>query len=453
MDSRRRLGRDFWLYFGGQVGSQLGSKVTLFALPLVVYKLTGSATNLALTTVSEFLPYLLFGLILGAVVDRVDRKRWMIGVDLARGASLAALPILAAFGLLRVEYIYLVGFVQSTLGIVFDSGEFAAIPSLVATDDLVTANGRILAVNQGTGIVGPALAGALVAVMAPVDLLYVDAASFGLSALTLAAIRASFNAGDAPAGDAAGSANLLRSLLHDVREGLAYVWHHPVLRAISIMMALINFFGSSAYTQLVLFAKRVFAASDQQVGWLFAAGSAGVVLVGLSAGWLRRRMSFPVVALGALVVSGLCMTAMAYSPWFWLALLLWAANNGFGLLLNVNTGALRQAIVPNHLLGRIMSIAGVLAWSAIPLGALAGAAVIRATGDVAAVYAGMGLLTAAIAAAFAFSPIRHGERYLAEATAAKEERDRGDGAPAGLAPSLPADEAAAVRAAEPRSGP
>jgi hypothetical protein len=144
---------------------------------------------------------------------------------------------------------------------------------------------------------------------------------------------------------------------------------------------------------------------------------------------------------------------MAYSPWYWLAVPLWAANTGFGLLLNINTGALRQAIVPNHMLGRIMSIAGVLAWSAIPLGALAGAAVIRATGDVAAVYAGMGLLTAGIAAAFAFSSIRHGERYLAEARAAKERQDRGDGAPAGLAPSLPSDDAAAVRAAEPQSGP
>jgi hypothetical protein len=164
-------------------------------------------------------------------------------------------------------------------------------------------------------------------------------------------------------------------------------------------------------------------------------------------------MSFPVVALGALVVSGLCLTGMAYSPWFWLAVVLWAAQNGFGLLLNINTGALRQAIVPNHLLGRIMSIAGVLAWSAIPLGALAGAAVIRATGDVAAVYAGMGLLTAAIAAAFAFSPIRQGERYLAEAKAAKDRAAGAEGAPAGIAPPLPAQDAAAVRAAEPQSGP
>jgi MFS family permease len=445
MRRRQGLGRDFWLYFGGQVGSQLGSKFTIFALPLVVYKLTGSPTNLALTTVSEFLPYLLFGLLLGAVVDRVDRKRWMIGVDLARGLSLAALPILAAFGLLRVEYIYVVGFVQSTLGIVFDSGEFAAIPSLVATDDLVTANGRIMAVNQGTGVVGPALAGALVAVMSPVDLLFVDAASFGLSALTLAAIRTSFNAEPAPA-QAGAEPSVVRSLMSDVREGLVYVWHHPVLRSISIMMALINFFVSTADTQLVLFAKRVFAATDQQVGWLFAAGSAGVVVVGLSAGWLRRRLSFPVVALGALVVSGLCLSGMAYSPWFWLALTLWAASQGFGLLLNVNTGALRQAIVPNHLLGRIMSIAGVLAWSAIPLGALAGAAVIRATDDVAAVYAGMGILTALIAAAFWFSPIRHGERYLAEARAARDAAAE----VGSIEPPLPTAEAASKRAGEPQ---
>jgi hypothetical protein len=135
---------------------------------------------------------------------------------------------------------------------------------------------------------------------------------------------------------------------------------------------------------------------------------------------------------------------MAYSPWFWLALVLWAGNNGFGLLLNINTGSLRQAIVPNHLLGRVMSIAGVLAWSAIPLGALAGAAVIKATDDVAVVYFGMGISTAVIAAAFWFSPIRHGERYLAEAKAAKEAGS--------VEPSLPVADAASVRADEPQAG-
>lgn len=424
------LGRDFWLYFCGQGVSQLGTSFTGFALPLLVFRLTGSATDLAFTMAANFVPYLLFGLVLGAVVDRVDRRRMMIAVELARGAVIAVLPLLYLAGDLQVGHVYAVAFVQSTLGILFDAGEFAAIPSLVGTDDLVAANGRVMASNQAGQVLGPVLAGALVATVPPAELLFFDVATFGVSALTLLAIRRSFNEVE-PERAAAGAGGVVARVARDVREGLGFVWRHPVLRAISLMMALINFVSVSAATQLVLFGKTVLDLSDSRVGWMFAAGSAGIVLVGLSAGWLRRRMTFPVVALGALVVSGLALTAMAYARWYPLVLVLWAATNGFGLLLNINTGALRQAIVPNHLLGRVMSVAGVLAWSAIPLGALAGAAVIDATGDVVAVYAGMGLLTAGIAAAFAFSPIRHGERYLAEAKAAKAakaaEAAKGDG--------------------------
>ena len=83
----RTLGRDFWVYFAGQTLSELGGSFTLFALPLLVYKLTHSATNLAITTVADFSPYLLFGLILGAIVDRADRRRLMMRTDLARGWS------------------------------------------------------------------------------------------------------------------------------------------------------------------------------------------------------------------------------------------------------------------------------------------------------------------------------------------------------------------------------
>jgi hypothetical protein len=106
---------------------------------------------------------------------------------------------------------------------------------------------------------------------------------------------------------------------------------------------------------------------------------------------------------------------MALVGRYWAAVALWAVASGFGLLLNINTGALRQAIVPSSMYGRVISVASVLAWSAVPLGALAGAAVIRATGSVSGVYAGAGGLTALIALAFAFSPIRDGDRYLADA--------------------------------------
>ncbi len=426
---RRTLGRDFWLYFSGQLISQVGSSFTLFALPLLVFKLTHSATNLALTTAANFVPYLLFGLVLGALADRVNRKRMMLLTDLGRAAVIVVLPVLALSGALRVEDIYAVAFVQSTLGILFNCGEFAAIPSLVGRDDLVAANGRIMATNSAGQILGPILAGVLVTLMSPADLLFFDAASFVVSAASLAAIRRSFNAAGRPGLASAGVASArVASLLRDVRAGLHYVWSQPVLRTISLMMALINFVASTENSQLVLFAKRVLGASDSEVALLFAAGAAGVVVVSISAGPIRRRLSFAVTALGALVISGLAVTAMALIGSYPAALVLWAASSGFGLLLNINTAALRQAIVPDEMYGRVVSIAQVLAWSAIPLGALAGAAAIQLSGSVAGVYAATGALTALIALSFAFSPVAHGDRYLAaaagtapasEATAAK----------------------------------
>src|ERR1700683_2011861 len=241
-EAQARLGRDFWLYFSGQAVSQLGGSFTMFAMPLLVFKLTHSATNLALTTVAEFVPYLLFGLLLGAVVDRFDRKRLMLASDIAQALVIAVIPVLALSGSLRVADIYAVTFVQSTLGIIFNCGEFAAIPSLVGERVMVTATARIMATNNAGQILGPGLAGALVAFIPVADLLFVDAGSFLVSSACLALVRCSFTAA-APAGRPAGSA--IRALLADVREGLAYVWSNPVLRSISIMMALINFLAKT----------------------------------------------------------------------------------------------------------------------------------------------------------------------------------------------------------------
>src|SRR5437660_438151 len=150
-----RLSSDFWKYWTGQTISNLGSSITLFALPLLVYKLTGSAINLGLSAAANTLPYLLFGLVLGAWTDRVNRKRMMIFTDIARALIIALIPVLARLGTLNVWWIYAVGFVHSTLTICFESGQFAAIPNLVNQDDLVTANGRIQASYSGASILGP----------------------------------------------------------------------------------------------------------------------------------------------------------------------------------------------------------------------------------------------------------------------------------------------------------
>lgn len=408
MTSRRA---DFWKFWLGQTISQLGSSFTAFALPLLVYKLTGSAVNLAVATAAYFLPYLLFGLLIGAWVDRVDRKRMMIAVDLGRALVIATIPALSYADALSVWWIYAGAFLTATLTIAFDSGQFAAVPNLVDRDDLVTANGRLQASFAAATVAGPLTAGLMLAIVDVETIFLVDAASFVLSAVSLALVRTSFNPEEPPE---------RKHILRDVTEGLRYVLGHPVLRNISLMMALVNFVAASTYAQLVLFGKVELGLTDTEVGLLFAAGSAGIVVLGLAAGPIRRRLSFSVAALGALMLNGLLIVAFSFNDAFVPALVLWGAAAGLGLFFNINTTALRQQIVPGHMLGRVVSIAGVLAWSAIPAGTLIGGWVIEATGDVAAVYAGIGLLVFVIAAAFRFTALGHAEDYLPAPAAAAD---------------------------------
>jgi MFS family permease len=408
---RPRVSADFAKFWLGQTISNLGSSVTLFALPLLVFKLTGSPLNLGVTMATSFVPYLLFGLVIGAWVDRLDRKRLMIATDVARAVLIAVIPLLADAGQLSVGWIYAVAFLQSTLTIAFDSAEFAAIPSLVSSkDDLVTANGRIQASYSAAQVAGPLLAGLLIAVVAVQQVFWVDALSFLLSAASLALVRRRFNV--ERAGEEGEAAPRRRAIFRDVADGLRYVLSHPVLRSISAMMAIINLVSSTVYAELVLFAKERLAATDTEVGVLYSAGSIGVVALSLAAGRLRRRLPFSKVALGALIVDGALILAMSMTRWYWLALPFWALSSGSGILFNINTGSLRQQIVPNELLGRVISIAGVLAWSAIPLGTLLGGYVIERTGDVALVYGVIGGLVIAVALLFSLSPIGHAERYL-----------------------------------------
>jgi MFS family permease len=243
----------------------------------------------------------------------------------------------------------------------------------------------------------------LVALVPLADLMLVDASSFAISAAGLALIRTRFNA--------AGRAAPTR-IREDIVAGLRYVLGHPVLRAISLMMAMVNFFAATIGAQLVLFAKSQLAANDTQVGFLYSAGSVGVIALSLLAGPLRARWSFSRVALGALMLAGCVELALAFTTSYWLALPLWALSSGLGILFNINTSSLRQAIVPNEMLGRVMSIAGVLAWSAIPLGAFLGGWAIERTGNVALVYAVLSVITILIPLVFSQTALGHAESYL-----------------------------------------
>lgn len=227
--------------------------------------MTGSALNLALASAATSLPGLLFGLLIGAWVDRVDRKQLMICADLARAVVIASIPLLALWNWFPIWWSYAVGFVNTTLAICFGFVRVTAIARLVTHDNLVTANGRMSASFAATGVIGPLLAGYLVALMPTSRLLLFDAASFLISAALLARITSSFNV----------TTVREQITLYDIVEGLRYVLQHPGLRAIAAIAALVNFVDVTIGTQIVLFVKEWLQASDSQLGLFYAAESLG----------------------------------------------------------------------------------------------------------------------------------------------------------------------------------
>ena len=401
----RDYSTDFWKLLVGQTVSSLGSSFTLFALPLLVFKLTNSAIALALMTVAEYIPFLLFGLAIGVWVDRIDRKRVMIFDDVDHAIILCSVPLLSVIGLLSVWWIYAVGFISSTLWICFNTAEFATVPSLVRKADLVTANGRLQASYSAATVTGPLLAGLLVALVPVHTLLLFDAFSFLLSALAVSLIGVRL--------DAVNEKNRRsKGLFDEVAEGLSFILGHPVLRSTCFLMALVNGVGFTVYAQLVLYAKERLGASDTQVGLLYAAGSIGMVVLALAAGPLRRHLSFSKAMLSAPMLGGILIVLLASTRWYWTALVLWASIWGLVVFFDINTNTLIQTVVPEHLLGRVRSAVSVLSWSAIPLGTLVGGVAIERTQNVALVYDAIGAIVTVSALVFTFTAVGHADRHL-----------------------------------------
>ena len=409
---------DFWKFWTGQTISTLGSSFTSFALPLLIFKLTGSSLNLALTVTATVLPYLLFGLVIGAWVDRVNRKRLMVVTDLARALVIASIPLASVQGLLSVWWIYAVAFLSSALTICFDAANFAALPSLVRQEDLVTANGRVQAGYSTARVGGPLLGGLLIIVVPLPMLLLIDAVSFLISAGSLVLISTSFNT--TPDGRKATT-----SLRQDIAEGLRYMLKHAMLSWIILLLLLVNFILPTSNAQLVLFAKQWFAASDTQIGLLYAGGSFGTVIFSLAAGRFRKRWSLGTIALGALMMEGVFTAMAAVTQRYWVLLLVWALRGGEDILFTINVYSLVQTAVPNQLLGRVITVARVLTWSTASLGALLGGLAIERTNHVALVYAVIGLLIFGITLTFFLTPLGHSERYLAKDEPAQRQVEDG----------------------------
>ncbi len=391
-----RLGRDFGRFWVGQTVSALGSSFTLFALPLLVFKLTGSPMSLAATLAAGFLPYPLLGLAIGAWSDRLDRRRLMIGADIGRALVVATIPVLSLSGHLSVWFVYPLAFAQTALAIAFDAGQSAAVQRLVAREQLVLANGRLQAASSAVQLLGPPLAGAVMLLLPLESVLIGDSLSFIVSAFSLGLIRTRF--GDRKRGrDARPAENRLRA---EIAEGLRFVLSVPVIRNISLMLAAATFFYAAAASELVFFAKERLGAGDSQIGLIFGAGSLGGLIMALAAPALSRRLGFAARTFGAAATKGVLLVCLAAVSQFWLGTAVWLLVLGSATLFGISSETIRQTLVPNELLGRVRSITSVISWSLMPLGAILGGVLVELSGSPSLLFACAGLGIAVSASVF-----------------------------------------------------
>jgi len=342
--------------------SNLGDGVVVTAFPLLAASISSSPQAVAGMTAVATLPWLLFGLPAGVVVDRVNRVRLMWMVDLARAAAVAALGLLILNDNTNLLSLYAVVFVLGVAETLFDSAAMAVVPGVVESESLERANGRLFAgqltANQ---FVGPPLGALLFGVATSLPPL-VDAVTFLVSAVLLTGLRVHKET----------VVSERRSLMVELREGLSWVLQNHNIRTLAIGAGVINLAHTGAMAVLVLFATVVLGLPEIGYGALFVLAAVGALAGSLTASRVANRfgrrptvlgsvaaMAASLVAIGvtrSVVATGLGMLVMGVGAEFW----------------NVVAVSYRQTATPDRLLGRVMSAYRFIAYGSFPLGALLG---------------------------------------------------------------------------------
>ena len=362
---------DFLKLWAGQTISAFGSQVTLLALPLTAALQLGAGPGeMGLLRAAQQAPFLLFGLVAGVWVDRVRRRPTLIAAELGRMALLAAIPLAAAFGVLRIEQLYVLGFVVGTLTLFFTVAYVSFLPAVVGRDQLVEANSKVMMTGQVAQVAGPSLAGALVQIVTAPMAIILDALSFGMSALLMGLNRTREPA-PRPAAER-------RSTWAEIGEGLRFVWSDRSVRALAIAGGVANLFGGALGAVYILYVTRELGITPAMLGVIMATGGAGGVLGALVAArvvwWLGLGPTLTwALLLGA---ADLLIPLAGMAPQ--LAVPLLAASGVLGsfggIIFSVHGQSLLQAMTPEHMLGRMNATARVIIAGAWPLGALLGGA-------------------------------------------------------------------------------
>jgi MFS family permease len=378
------LGGAFWRLWTSSGLSNLADGVAKIALPLIAVQFTRSPTLIAGLTFALTLPWLLFALPAGVLADRLDRRRAMIGANLARASLFGALVLAVTTDVASIWILYLVAVGIGIAETLYDTSAQSILPQIVDRPLLSRANGRLYAVEFAANeFVGPPLGGVLVAA-GTVVAVAAPGALWMVAVVALMLVPGRFRV-ERP------EPTTMRA---DVVEGLRFLWRHRVLRTLALIVGGFNLAANGAFALLVLYAvgpSSTLGLSEPAFGALLTS----IALGSLVGSFLAERVQARVGRARSLLVgfvAGACSIAIPGLTTRPHLIAIGFFIGGIGIVIaNVVTVSLRQTITPDRLLGRVNSGYRLLAWGSRPIGAAAGGLLAEVLG-LRAVFLAMGAL-------------------------------------------------------------
>ncbi len=387
--TRRPLGPAFARLLGAGAISALGDGISLAAGPLLVASVTRSPVLVAGAAFVQQLPWLLFSLVAGAYVDRLDRRRLLVLVHVGLAVVTGVLALAVVLGSATLPIIYLALFALGTGETLSRNAGGAAVPVVVERADLARANARVYAsFTLGTQLIGPPL-GAALFLLSPATPFAFDALSFLVAALLLRQVRAL-------AGRAASTGASMRS---DIRDGLAWLWRHRLLRLVAICICVMNLTFGGTMAVFVLYAREQLGLGPQGYGLLLSVSAVGGLLGARIVPALELRFGVAALLRAGLLVEAATQLALGLTHQAWVAAAVMLVFGVHATVWGVVTMSLRHRVVPDALRGRTSGVYLLFSAGGMAVGAGLGGVVAEA-GGISAPYllaaAGVALLAAVV---------------------------------------------------------
>ncbi len=349
--------RDYVLLWSGQTVSSLGSGVSQLAFPLLVLALTHSPAQAGIASALRTLPYFIFTLPGGVLIDRWNRKWVMILCDAGRALSLASIPVALVLRHLTIVQLYLVALLEGSLYVFFDLAETASLPRVVSKEQLPAAISQNQVAFGITNLLGPPLGGVLYTLGQAVPFL-TDALSYLASVFSLLFIRTKFQL------ERVGAP---RRLWAEMVEGMKWMWHQPILRTMAFLNSGWSALGFGFSLLVIVLAQRQHV-SAPFIGVLFAIGGGTSILGAFLAPLLQRRLNYgqAIIGLWWLYVLAWLLVVIAFTPFA-----LGAVVAFFFLvdsIYNIVQFSYRLALIPDELQGRVNSAFRLISYSLRPVG-------------------------------------------------------------------------------------